>query len=320
MWAAPFGGALLAYVASSAIFLGLRHPVRTVGAVVVAVAVCSPSFRINLDALEHELDRFSQMLTGGRWGLDFALTGGIAALSEEVDLPGAGLGGPVGARCRPRADGRPRSPSGSAGRCSRWRSRSAGTGSADGSPPATFLHRNSTALFIAPARRTGRQSGAMLHPHPKASTIMLTQCVPVRSSILALAAAIAAPALAQPAAPPRRASRRSAPAASRRPPAKPRTGQPDGIVVTGTRADVIATPDRVSFSVTDDLQVQTGTLADALRAVPGVEVDLQGRVSLRGDPDVTILIDGRPSAMLARRVRAATSCCRCPRAGSSGSR
>jgi outer membrane receptor protein involved in Fe transport len=69
-------------------------------------------------------------------------------------------------------------------------------------------------------------------------------------------------------------------------------------VVTGRRSDVIAAPDRVSFSVANDLQVQTGTLADALRAVPGVEVDVQGNVSLRGDPGVTILVDGRPSAML----------------------
>src|SRR4051794_40663340 len=112
---------------------------------------------------------------------------------------------------------------------------------------------------------------------------MFTERVPVRSSLVALATAIAMPALAQPQlAPP---AARSAPAAqpTRQPP-KPRTGQSDEVVVTGTRADVVATPDRVSFRVTDDLQVQTGTLADALRAVPGVEVDLQGRVSLRGDP------------------------------------
>jgi outer membrane receptor protein involved in Fe transport len=76
-------------------------------------------------------------------------------------------------------------------------------------------------------------------------------------------------------------------------------GRPgEAIVVTGARTGVIATPDRVSFSVANDLQVQTGTLADALRAVPGVEVDVQGNVSLRGDPGVTILIDGRPSALL----------------------
>ena len=86
-------------------------------------------------------------------------------------------------------------------------------------------------------------------------------------------------------------------------PARPTAGPPPAkhpgdIVVTGTPSDVITSTDRTSFSVANDLQVRNGTLADALRAVPGVEVDLEGRVSLRGDPGVTILIDGRPSAML----------------------
>lgn len=112
------------------------------------------------------------------------------------------------------------------------------------------------------------------------------------ASSLALAVALAAPAAAQ--TPPAPAQ----PAPKNEPqPARPGE-KPADIVVTGTRSEVIATPDRTSFSVANDLQVQTGTVADALRAVPGVEVDLQGRVSLRGDPGVTILIDGRPSAML----------------------
>jgi hypothetical protein len=95
-----------------------------------------------------------------------------------------------------------------------------------------------------------------------------------------------------------------APAPAPRPapgqPAKPGAKE-DGaaeVVVTGTRAEVVASTDRISFSVANDLQVQTGSVADALRVVPGVDVDLQGNVSLRGDPGVTILIDGRPSAML----------------------
>ena len=79
---------------------------------------------------------------------------------------------------------------------------------------------------------------------------------------------------------------------------KPAGEKPGEIVVTGTRSDVVSSADRTSFNIANDLQVQTGTMADALRAVPGVEVDLQGNVSLRGDPGVTILIDGRPSAML----------------------
>jgi outer membrane receptor protein involved in Fe transport len=103
-------------------------------------------------------------------------------------------------------------------------------------------------------------------------------------SIAALAACLAAPAPAQPQQPPR--------------PSRPAGERQPEIVVTGTRAEVVSTPDRTSFNVANDLQVQNGTLADALRAVPGVEVDLQGNVSLRGDPGVTILIDGRPSAML----------------------
>ncbi len=46
-----------------------------------------------------------------------------------------------------------------------------------------------------------------------------------------------------------------------------------------------------------DLQAQTGSIGDALRNLPSVEVDVQGNVSLRGDPNVTILIDGKPSSL-----------------------
>lgn len=136
----------------------------------------------------------------------------------------------------------------------------------------------------------------------------------VRTSFLALASALAAPVMAQTPATPPATTPAPAPAPGRpaapapTPPAQPRRQAPPGqgneVVVTGTRSDVVASPDRVSFRVADDLQVQTGTLADALRAVPGVEVDLQGQVSLRGDPGVTILVDGRPSAMFNGESRA----------------
>lgn len=117
----------------------------------------------------------------------------------------------------------------------------------------------------------------------------------IYSSVLALAVSLPTSGFAQSQTAP---SQPAAPAPA--PGAQPKPAPEGGreIVVTGTRSEVIATPDRTSFSVANDLQVQTGTVADALRSVPGVEVDLQGRVSLRGDPGVTILIDGRPSAML----------------------
>jgi outer membrane receptor protein involved in Fe transport len=124
----------------------------------------------------------------------------------------------------------------------------------------------------------------------ESATLMPSNRALLCTSLAALAASLASPPPAAAQAPP--------PPARRAPQQNPAPDKPGELVVTGTRSEVVATPDRVSFSIANDLQAQTGTLADALRAVPGVEVDLQGRVSLRGDPGVTILIDGRPSAML----------------------
>jgi outer membrane receptor protein involved in Fe transport len=67
------------------------------------------------------------------------------------------------------------------------------------------------------------------------------------------------------------------------------------VVVTG--AAPRASIDRRSYSVSGDLQAQTGSISDALRNLPSVEVDVQGNVSLRGDSNVTILIDGKPSSL-----------------------
>ena len=62
--------------------------------------------------------------------------------------------------------------------------------------------------------------------------------------------------------------------------------------------------DAISYSLADDLQTTTGTLADALRNVPAVEVDPDGNVSLRGNQSVTILVDGRPSPLFSGASRA----------------
>ncbi|HEX7943827.1 MAG TPA: TonB-dependent receptor, partial [Phenylobacterium sp.] len=105
-------------------------------------------------------------------------------------------------------------------------------------------------------------------------------------------AVTAAPALAQetpaPAAKPAAAPAKAAPAAK-----SPSTvGE---VVVTGTPPPVRTSIDRKSYSVANDLQATSGSISDALRNVPSVEVDPQGNVSLRGDPNVTIMIDGKPS-------------------------
>ncbi|WP_309627779.1 TonB-dependent receptor domain-containing protein [Brevundimonas sp.] len=90
----------------------------------------------------------------------------------------------------------------------------------------------------------------------------------------------------------------------------PQTGSPGAatnlgdVVVTARTTEVRSSIDSTSYSLANDLQASSGSLADALRNVPSVEVDPQGNVSLRGDPDVTVLVDGRPSGVLTGEGRA----------------
>ncbi|MDP9007942.1 MAG: TonB-dependent receptor [Pseudomonadota bacterium] len=70
------------------------------------------------------------------------------------------------------------------------------------------------------------------------------------------------------------------------------------IVVTAQKSPVQRLIDRQVYDVTVDLQSTTGTAADILNDIPSVVVDADGVVSLRGDSNVTILIDGKPSALL----------------------
>ena len=79
------------------------------------------------------------------------------------------------------------------------------------------------------------------------------------------------------------------------PPAEDEAAALDGVVVTAQPNEVRTSIDSISYSLANDLQATTGTLAEALRNVPSVEVDPDGNVSLRGDANVTILVDGRPS-------------------------
>jgi outer membrane receptor protein involved in Fe transport len=76
------------------------------------------------------------------------------------------------------------------------------------------------------------------------------------------------------------------------------------IVVEGAPPPVRVDSEKKSYSLTSDLQATTGSVSDALRNVPSVEVDVQGNLSLRGDPNVTIMIDGKPSGMFKGEGRA----------------
>lgn len=77
------------------------------------------------------------------------------------------------------------------------------------------------------------------------------------------------------------------------------------VTVTGKALTYQSSIDRRSYSVANDLQrASGGSIADVLRNVPSVDVDVQGNVSLRGSTSVTILIDGHPSALMSGQNRA----------------
>jgi outer membrane receptor protein involved in Fe transport len=81
------------------------------------------------------------------------------------------------------------------------------------------------------------------------------------------------------------------------PPPGPATSL-ESIVVTANKLNVETLIDRKVYTVQTDVQSTFGTVSDVLSVIPSVDVDADGNVSLRGDSNVLILIDGRPSAQL----------------------
>lgn len=76
------------------------------------------------------------------------------------------------------------------------------------------------------------------------------------------------------------------------------------VVVEGRRSTFVAKLDRKVFNVGEDVMSASGSAADIMQNIPSVEVDLDGSVSLRGSDNVTILINGKPSAMMGGKTRA----------------
>src|ERR1035437_266714 len=70
------------------------------------------------------------------------------------------------------------------------------------------------------------------------------------------------------------------------------------VSVTGSAQVVRTRIDRKVYDLGNDVQRVTGNAADVLNAIPSVEVDADGNVSLRGDSHVTLLVGGKPSAQL----------------------
>lgn len=69
------------------------------------------------------------------------------------------------------------------------------------------------------------------------------------------------------------------------------------VKVVGKQELLLNNIDKKVYNVGEDLSVKGGTANDILNNVPSVEIDQEGKISLRGDGNVTILIDGRPSSI-----------------------
>lgn len=86
-------------------------------------------------------------------------------------------------------------------------------------------------------------------------------------------------------------------------PLKPSATDLKAINVTAERPMLYADGEKVYYSVEDDPSVQTSTAADALQNAPGVEVDMEGNVSIRGAGSVDIWIDDKPSKMSGENLK-----------------
>lgn len=71
----------------------------------------------------------------------------------------------------------------------------------------------------------------------------------------------------------------------------------DEVEVTAERDFVEVGIDRTVYNTKDQLVSAGGSASDVLGNIPSVEVDIDGNVSLRGNQNVAVLINGRPSPM-----------------------
>ncbi|WP_269684915.1 TonB-dependent receptor domain-containing protein [Flavobacterium lacustre] len=67
------------------------------------------------------------------------------------------------------------------------------------------------------------------------------------------------------------------------------------VVVRAEKTTVEIKLDKKVYNVGSDLMVKGGTVSDVLDNIPSVSVDVEGNVSLRGNENVKVLIDGKPS-------------------------
>ena len=77
----------------------------------------------------------------------------------------------------------------------------------------------------------------------------------------------------------------------------------DEVTVTAERPLYAMDGEKLIYNVSDDPSIQTGTTEDALQNAPGVEVDVEGNITLRGVSSVEIWINDKPSKLTEENLK-----------------
>ncbi|MBP3763272.1 MAG: outer membrane beta-barrel protein [Bacteroidales bacterium] len=77
----------------------------------------------------------------------------------------------------------------------------------------------------------------------------------------------------------------------------------DAVEITAEKPLYLMDGEKLVYNVEDDPSIQTGTTEDALQNAPGVEVDVEGNISLRGVSSVEVWINDKPSKLTEENLK-----------------
>ena len=77
---------------------------------------------------------------------------------------------------------------------------------------------------------------------------------------------------------------------------KPKASSIAGVTITAEKSLITNNLDKKVISVSKEMALSGGTATDIMQNVPSVAVDAEGTVSLRGNSNITLLIDGKPAS------------------------
>lgn len=77
------------------------------------------------------------------------------------------------------------------------------------------------------------------------------------------------------------------------------------ITVTGTKILIEDKGDRLVYNASSDIGSKSGSATDLLKKVPMISVNAEGEVQMRGNSNIKVLLNGRPSTILAKNLKQA---------------